>query len=200
MQISKGLVRAGLGLGLFLTTALASAQASAQWTLDGANSQLSFVTVKAEHVAEVHSFTRLDGGIDAAGSAEISVDLTSVETGIAIRNERMQSLLFETGLYPRARVSADVDSAALASLGLGDTTSLELALSVSAHGAELELLVPVQVTRTVSGLAVASLAPVIVTAESLELAAGIERLREIAGLPSISRAVPVTFALQFVAQ
>ena len=75
-----------------------SAAASAQWSLDLDNSQLSFVTVKAEHIAEVHSFSRLEGQIDAAGNARISIDLSSVETGIAIRNERMQSMLFETGL------------------------------------------------------------------------------------------------------
>ena len=96
---------------VFSIAALAfSASASAQWSLDLDNSQLSFVTVKAEHIAEVHSFSRLEGQIDAAGNARISIDLSSVETGIAIRNERMQSMLFETGLYPQAAVSAAINT------------------------------------------------------------------------------------------
>jgi hypothetical protein len=41
--------------------------------------------------------------------------------------------------------------------------------------------------------------PIIVNAGSLNLVEGVEALRESAGLPSISKAVPVTFVLQFVA-
>jgi len=46
---------------------------------------------------------------------------------------------------------------------------------------------------------VTTLAPLIITAESVGLVAGVESLREIAGLPSISRTVPVTFSVKFVA-
>ncbi|MDP5003900.1 MAG: YceI family protein, partial [OM182 bacterium] len=106
---------------VFSIAALAfSASASAQWSLDLDNSQLSFVTVKAEHIAEVHSFSRLEGQIDAAGNARISIDLSSVETGIAIRNERMQSMLFETGLYPQAAVSAAINTDALSAIAVGE--------------------------------------------------------------------------------
>jgi hypothetical protein len=37
----------------------------------------------------------------------------------------------------------------------------------------------------------------VVNANGLELVAGIEALREVAGLPSISYSVPVTFSLTF---
>ena len=178
----------------------ASTQAAAQWTLDAAQSQLSFVTVKAEHIAEVHSFSRLEGGIDAQGSAVLSIDLTSVETGIAIRNERMQAMLFETGMYPKAEVSAEVDLNSVQALALGESASLDAALSLSMHGANISLEAPVLVTRVSDGLRVATLAPIIVAADSLGLVAGVESLREIAGLPSISRSVPVTFSLKYVAQ
>ena len=176
-----------------------SSVASAQWSLDLDNSQLSFVTVKAEHIAEVHSFSRLEGRIDEAGNALISIDLTSVETGIAIRNERMQSMLFETGLYPQATVSAAINTDALSAIVVGEDMTLDTQLTLALHGEETVISAPLRVTRQTDGVRVTTLAPLIITAESVAIVAGVESLREIAGLPSISRAVPVTFSVKFVA-
>ncbi len=54
------------------------------------------------------------------------------------------------------------------------------------------------VTKLSAGrFVVASLRPVIVNAAAFELAAGIEKLREVAGLPSIGGSVPVSFVLTF---
>ncbi len=185
---------------VFSIAALAfSASASAQWSLDLDNSQLSFVTVKAEHIAEVHSFSRLEGQIDAAGNARISIDLSSVETGIAIRNERMQSMLFETGLYPQAAVSAAINTDALSAIAVGEEMALDTQLTLALHGSETVISAPLRVTRQADGVRVSTLSPLIITAESVGLVAGVESLREIAGLPSISRAVPVTFSVKFVA-
>ncbi|MDC1357882.1 YceI family protein [Gammaproteobacteria bacterium] len=185
---------------VFSIAALAfSASASAQWSLDLDNSQLSFVTVKAEHIAEVHSFSRLEGQIDAAGNARISIDLSSVETGIAIRNERMQSMLFETGLYPQAAVSAAINTDALSAIAVGEEMAFDAQLTLALHGAETVISAPLRVARQADGVRVSTLSPLIITAESVGLVAGVESLREIAGLPSISRAVPVTFSVKFVA-
>jgi hypothetical protein len=41
------------------------------------------------------------------------------------------------------------------------------------------------------------LKPIVVTADEFGLQAGIEALREVAGLPSISRAVPISFTVLF---
>ncbi|MCS5567508.1 MAG: hypothetical protein NZ743_05710, partial [Pseudomonadales bacterium] len=46
---------------------------------------------------------------------------------------------------------------------------------------------------------VVSRTPVVVNAASLSLVGGIEKLRELASLPSISKAVSISFALLFVA-
>jgi len=50
---------------------------------------------------------------------------------------------------------------------------------------------------TDSRIIVASRSPVIVNAGQVGLLAGVEKLRDVAGLPSISPAVPVTFVLAF---
>ena len=69
--------------------------AQAQWSLDNDSSTLSFVTVKADHVGEVHTFDHLTGTIEDDGAVVITIELASVNTMIDIRNERMQAMLFE---------------------------------------------------------------------------------------------------------
>ena len=195
--IRKTTIKSSFNLLAALLTLLASAQAAAQWTLSADDSSLSFISVKAEHIAEVHSFARLSGEIDSGGEAVVSIDLTSVQTGIDIRNERMQSMLFNTDMYPRAQVSADVDAAALSSMAVGESAVLEVPLAINLHGEVLTLSAPLRVSHVQDGLRVDTLAPIIVKADAFALVDGIESLREIAGLPSISRSVPVSFSLLF---
>lgn len=195
--LRKTTMKSSFNLLAALLTLLASAQAAAQWTLSADESSLSFISVKAEHIAEVHSFARLSGEIDSGGEAVVSIDLTSVQTGIDIRNERMQSMLFNTDMYPRAQVSADVDAAALSSMAVGESAVLEVPLAINLHGEVLTLSAPLRVSHVQDGLRVDTLAPIIVKADAFALVDGIESLREIAGLPSISRSVPVSFSLLF---
>jgi hypothetical protein len=195
--LRKTTIKSSFNLLAALLTLLASAQAVAQWTLSADDSSLSFISVKAEHIAEVHSFARLSGEIDSGGEAVVSIDLTSVQTGIDIRNERMQSMLFNTDMYPRAQVSADVDAAALSSMAVGESAVLEVPLAINLHGEVLTLSAPLRVSHVQGGLRVDTLAPIIVKADAFALVDGIESLREIAGLPSISRSVPVSFSLLF---
>ena len=195
--LRKMTIKSSFNLLAALLTLLASAQAAAQWTLSADDSSLSFISVKAEHIAEVHSFARLSGEIDNGGEAVVSIDLTSVQTGIDIRNERMQSMLFNTDMYPRAQVSADVDAAALSSMAVGESAVLEVPLAINLHGEVLTLSAPLRVSHVKGGLRVDTLAPIIVKADAFALVDGIESLREIAGLPSISRSVPVSFSLLF---
>lgn len=195
--LRKTTMKSSFNLLAALLTLLASAQAAAQWTLSADDSSLSFISVKAEHIAEVHSFARLSGEIDNGGEAVVSIDLTSVQTGIDIRNERMQSMLFNTDMYPRAQVSADVDAAALSSMAVGESAVLEVPLAINLHGEVLTLSAPLRVSHVQDGLRVDTLAPIIVKADAFALVDGIESLREIAGLPSISRSVPVSFSLLF---
>lgn len=196
--LRKTTIKSSFNLLAALLTLLASAQAAAQWTLSADDSSLSFISVKAEHIAEVHSFARLSGEIDNGGEAVVSIDLTSVQTGIDIRNERMQSMLFNTDMYPRAQVSADVDAAALSSMAVGESAVLEVPLAINLHGEVLTLSAPLRVSHVQDGLRVDTLAPIIVKADAFALVDGIESLREIAGLPSISRSVPVSFSLLFI--
>ncbi len=171
--------------------------ADAHWSLDNAASTLSFVTVKAEHVAEVHTFDVLSGSIDDAGEVKVAIELASVNTMIQIRNERMQAMLFETNLFPDANITGKVDLEAITAMSPGASEVMQIEIELSLHGASIALTAELMVTRLESGVMASTLKPIIVTADSVGLVAGIEALREVAGLPSISRSVPVSFTLVF---
>jgi polyisoprenoid-binding protein YceI len=191
----------GLQWGMKAVVALCLAMLSqvslAQWTLDNDASSLSFVTIKAEHVAEVHTFDRLSGSIASNGSVSVEIELASVNTLIPIRNERMQAMLFETNMFPSGTVTAEVDISALASLAPGAFSTQTINFSLNMHGFERSYNAEVRLTRLNGAIQATTLKPVVVTAEDHGLVSGVEALREVAGLPSISRAVPVSFTLTF---
>lgn len=182
----------------FLTSiALLAGSAQAQWSLDNSASTLSFVTVKADHVGEVHTFDQLSGSIDDRGNVEIMVELASVNTLIDIRNERMQSMLFETNLFPRAMITGDVDLASFTEMSPGASITAQVEFELDIHGVSNSYNTELIVTRLANGVFASTSKPIIVTAASHGLVDGVEALREIAGLPSISRSVPVTFNVVF---
>jgi len=180
-----------------VTAVLLSGAASAHWSLNNDASTLSFVTVKAEHVAEVHTFDTLSGEIADDGSVAITIELASVNTLIPIRNERMQAMLFEIELFPEASISAAIDLDAMAAMDAGASETIQLNFSLSMRETSRSYTAEVMVTRLEGGLVASTLKPVIVTAEEFDLLTGVEALREVAGLPSISRAVPVSFTVVF---
>ena len=182
----------------FLTSiALLAGSAQAQWSLDNSASTLSFVTVKADHVGEVHTFDQLSGSIDDRGNVEIMVELASVNTLIDIRNERMQNMLFETNLFPRATITGDVDLASFVEMSPGASITAQVEFELDIHGVSNSYNTELIVTRLANGVFASTSKPIIVTAASHGLVDGVEALREIAGLPSISRSVPVTFNVVF---
>ena len=94
-----------------------SAQA-ASWALDEDASSVHFVTVKNAVIAETHEFLEISGAV-AAEEAAVSIALGSVETLIAIRNERMREMLFEVANYPKAILTAPVAQGDGRSAGAG---------------------------------------------------------------------------------
>ena len=183
-------------LTLCLSLLMAAVSAQADWTLVNESSQLNFVSTKASHIAETHTFTELSGQITDDGAAKLVIDLTSVDTGIDIRDQRMQSMLFDVVSFPDARIETRLDLPALETLTAPTTLVIEAELSLAGQTTPVQgqvLVVPMDRSR----VSITTVAPIIVRAPSLGLESGIEALREIAGLPSIGYSVPVTFSLIF---
>lgn len=184
-------------MGLLLLSAGAHA---ADWKVDNAESKLSFISTKKVNVAEVHSFEQLSGGLNAAGEFALSIDLNSVNTNIAIRNERMKEFLFEVVDFPAAEITANIDTDKLNKLTVGQQLSETIEGKLQLHGQEQAMNFDVIVTKLAGDtLFVIASKPLLLNVSDYQLVEGVEKLRELAGLPSISHAVPVNFYLTLTA-
>ena len=185
-------------LAASLATASITPALAAEWGLDPARSHLSYVSIKSGHIGEINHFTEIAGRIDDDGQVVIDTALDSVETLVPIRNERMREILFKTTNYSDATLSAKIDPAKIAALQPGETVEVVAESTLSLHGESQPLVLKMQAAKLdANTLMVASTEPVILDASNFGLSEGIETLREIAGLESISRAVPVTFVMTF---
>lgn len=181
----------------FVMVVVATA-ARAEWTLDPQASHLSFASIKAGDIGEVNHFTSLEGAISDRGAATVTVDLASVETWIDIRNERMRDFLFKVDKFPVATISAELDLNALGNLAVGATTELDLPVTLALNGESSGVDTSVTVARLGEDrVMVVSREIVMIDASIYGYEEGIEKLKELAGLPSISAAVPVSFVLVF---
>lgn len=170
----------------------------AQWELDSTKSAVNFISTKNDAVAEVHSFRDMVGYVSSDGTVQLNIALGSVDTLIEIRDQRMRELLFETVSFPAAKVSAAVDPKIIAVLAEGGTITTDLNFTLSLHGAQKSLTVPVVlVGESEERIQVFTTRPVIVNAADFGLEAGIAALQKVAGLNAISTAVPVSVHLVF---
>ncbi len=179
-------------LALFVTPAWA------EWTLDNDQSQLSFISVKKGDIAEVHRFDQLDGSVDGKGNVKLVIQLASVDTAIPIRDERMREMLFNTKLFPTAILTARVDAGKVSKLKVGEMMVDALEGQLNLHGEVTPVTAELVVAKLSSDtVLVSSRKPLVLQAGDFKLVEGVEKLREVAGLPSISKAVPVSFVLTF---
>jgi hypothetical protein len=191
------LYRAGVP---FLFLLLSAGPVAAGWALDPTRSHVTYITIKAKDVGEVNIFQEMSGSIADDGQVEISLALDSVETLVPIRNERMREILFQTANYKDAVLTAKVDPAIIDNMAAGQIEEIAAEGMLSLHGEQQPMVVQAQAAKLDDGtVMVASVKPLIVDAGKFGLSDGVEKLREIAGLDSISHAVPVSFVLVFTA-
>lgn len=166
------------------------------WTLSSEGSHLAYGTIKKDTVGEVNSFTTLSGHVTPDGRAEIKIDLSSVETNIDIRNERMIEYVFrKAGI---ATLIANFDMAEVSGLGVGETTTVDAEAVLSLAGKDVEFEAEMFVARlSESSVLVSTNDMVFLGTEDAGINAGVDKLMELASLPSITRTVPVTARLIF---
>ena len=114
----------------------------------------------------------------------VSVLISSASAAIAMHHAYRHGLLEHT---------VHMLQVGLALLPIYKEVDFDLAI----HGESSSYTADVLVTRTESGVLASTVKPIIVMADTHGLVSGVEALREVAGLPSISRAVPVSFNVVF---
>lgn len=165
-------------------------------TLDSSQSHINFISVKKEHVVEVSSFGQFEGGISDAGDVSVRIDLTSVNTGIGIRDDRLKRELFESDIFPSATINAKIDPKILSALNEPQSISVEGTLDL--HGVSQPVLLELRLLVLQNGdVLVHSTKPVVVATEQYGLDKGVDVLSELVGGISIGKTVPVNFSLHF---
>lgn len=181
-----------------LVALLATSNVYAEWLLKSSESNVYYVSTKNLTTSELNYFNTLTGEINDQGDLTIKINLESVETDVPIRNERIKSMLFEVINYGKATVTASINSEKLNHLKTGQTYIENVTFMLNLHGINQELNTTVKVIKSANGnILVTPVAPIIISANLFGLEKGIERLRKIARLKSISPSVPVTFNLAF---
>ncbi len=186
MKTLHSIILAFIATALFVSPSFADT-----WNLDKTDSSLHFISIKKGDIAEVHHFKTLSGSIADDGKASLAIDLASADTKVPVRDERMTNVLFEAKKFTTATVSMD--------LGKGERPIGRTAIKVmlDLHGVKKEVEAQVVVSVSDEYVSVTTVAPVIISAADFGLEAGVEKLRELAKLDAVSKAVPVTFHLVF---
>jgi len=179
--------------------AVCASTVHAGWQLVSDQSQLSYTTTKVfpgaeKSAAENNRFAKLEGEVGDNGTAEVRILLDSVNTNVAIRDERMRKIVFQTEKFPAATVSTQVPGKVLSEQGLHQ---IDLTLQLDLHGMQKSMTVPVSVVNESNRILVTSMSPVLVEAADFGLGGGILELTKLAGLMFIPTTVPVSFNLVF---
>ena len=197
MAGSIGLVLAVFGL---LLLGPRSANAQANWTLDPANSTITYQSVKKNTIVETNKIRNISGTLTSDGAAKVTFDLNSVDTGVDLRNVRMRFLFFETYKYPSAELTAKVDPAAFADLATKRRMKAVLPFRLNLHGVDKDLQANVVVTMISDNMvSVASEAPVAVHVEDFGLLPNVDKLQQAANVTNIVPTASVSFDFVFTA-
>ena len=182
-----------------VVAATLSFAAAADWSVNSQQSSLNFVSVKNDVVAETHSFKDLTGKLTEAGEFSVAIPAMSIDTIIPIRNERILEHVLAAKQYATINAKGKVDSKVFTGLKTGDSVVVDQALDLTLLTQTQSLTAKVKVTKVSdSQLVVTTVAPIMLDVNKFELNAGIEKLRELAGLKTISPMVPTTFSLVLV--
>ena len=155
-----------------------------------------FGSIKKDKIGEVNSFSGLKGTVDADGKADVTIDLTTLETNIDIRNERMLEHVFKGA--GEAQLTAQLDMDEVKGLAVGEMAVVDVEGALSLLGVSTELDLEMVVVRLAENKVMAlSNDMVFVGTEELGVTAGIDKLMELAKLPGITRTSPVTLRRVF---
>ena len=169
----------------------------ADWRLTAA-SKVGYVSIKNNAIAEHNYFSGVTGSLNKKGQLKVSIDLSTVETQVDIRNQRMRDLFFEVMQYPEAVVTAQLDMQELAQVESGAPLELLKPFTLSLHGVESTAEAHLRIVSVGGRAWVSTVRPILISAADFGLEGGVAALRKIAGLEAIAAVVPVSVNLKLV--
>ncbi|NRB42060.1 MAG: YceI family protein [Pseudomonadales bacterium] len=168
------------------------------WALTADLSQINFVSTKKIHVVETHHFNQLAGYIYKDNSAVLTIPLDSVDSNVDIRDQRLKQMFFDTMNFPTAVAMINIDVSELDQMQVGDREEKNLSTSIVLHGVTQHLIAELTVLKISNDqIIVRTKNPILLDVLDFDLQSGLDTLKQLASLSSISMAVPVDFILVF---
>lgn len=190
-----------LGVGISAAISSAVGQEVAAWQINQAASMLVFNTTKAGTAGvggttETMEFKKFRGGLSAKGQMELTIELASVDSGIAIRDERLTTLFWNVAAQPTVSFAGQLSNDDMKKIAVGkEPMVVMVAGQLTMAGQSKPVTAQLQVTFVNKKLHVSTRQPIVVKADEFGLTTGAEALRAIMGLNYLSTSVPVTFSL-----
>ena len=180
----------------FIASVVAGNSKAMELKLDSDLSRVSFATIKLQYIVEPASISGLTGQLDASGKVDVNIPLGNIQTGIDIRNQRLNDLFFNSKLYPSVSVSVQLPKTLLSDGQV--VKQMDLGARVRLFGTEKTLTFKVNVVKTGDIIAVSTVQPTIVSGSTFGIpSANLAALAKTVGGIGISDTVPVTFSLVF---
>ena len=177
---------------------LLSLNAFADWTLDSQKSELTFNTTKNAAVTETHHFSDFNGSIKPDGTAQLTINTATVQTNIDKRDQRLRDLFFKVANFPESNIRLSIPKDILTAQKVGTQKVLETNAQISLVGKTVNKPVTLNVTYIAKDqVEVSSGMAVVLDVKEFGLLAGLNKLKNLAGLKSIDETVPVSFKLIF---
>lgn len=178
------------------------AQESFAWQINQHASSLTFNTTKSGAagvggITETMRFKSFKGGLSSQGKIELTINLSSVDTGIPIRDERLQTMFWNVAAHPTVNFAGQLSSEEMKKISTGkESVVVMVEGQLTMAGQTKSIKTQLQVTSTNHKLYVSTRQPIVINANDFGLNAGVEALRAIMGLNYLSTSAPVTFTLE----
>ncbi|MDE1351610.1 YceI family protein [Vibrio aestuarianus] len=188
--MKKVLSTLAMTLSLFSSASIATDN----FTLDSNFSSVSFATIKKQYIVEPAMIKTLSGTLDSNGQFNVSIDLNGIDTGIKIRDTRINEIFFESDKYSLVKVSGKVD---WVSSGEG-SHKINVPAEVTVFGKTNSIEFPVIILNAGDTVMVSSSSPVIIDAGDFGIPSkNLADLAATVGGIEISDRVPLTINLTF---
>lgn len=194
MNLIKTTLAAFLLLSL---STLNSAFAAPKYIVDSNNSVVNFSTIKKQYVVDPAVFEGITGSISNSGQAEININLSSIDTNIPIRDQRLKALFFKVAKFPQATIKATIDMKKIKSIRY--YKRMEIPAILEFYGVSKEIKLEVLIAKVYKKkLLITSMKPIIINAKDYGVPAkNLVALSKTVGGLSLSEEVAVNFVLSF---
>ncbi len=163
------------------------------YTIDSALSNINITTIKKSYIVENANISNVTGSFkDKVFS--VSFGFQNIDTGVSIRNERLNEVYFMSKLYPSVEIKGMFSEPLIAP----SISTMTIQTNISFYNQSKTIDIPVIISHNLEYTTVSTVNPVIIKAEDFNIPSiNLEKLSELVGNIAISDQVPVTFNLVF---